>query len=60
MSETLAQCFTRNAVVKDEGHIYKGRDAIKQWKTVTSTKYEYTSQPVACEEKDGTEKWAFF
>jgi hypothetical protein len=39
--------------VKDEGHTYKGRAAIKQWKTGTSTKYEYTSEPVACEEKDG-------
>src|SRR5438309_12064741 len=52
-SETLSQCFTENAVVKDEGHTYKGRAAIKQWKTRTSTKYEYTSEPVACEEKDG-------
>ena len=52
-SETLSQCFTENAVVKDEGHAYKGRAAIKQWKTGTSTKYEYPSEPVACEEKDG-------
>src|SRR6266404_8444818 len=52
-SETLSQCFTENAAVKDEGHTYKGRAAIKQWKTGTSTKYEYTSEPVACEEKDG-------
>ena len=52
-SETLSQCFTENAVVKDEGHTYNGRAAIKQWKTGTSTKYEYTSEPVACEEKDG-------
>ena len=51
--EAVSQCFTENAVVKDEGHTYKGRAAIKQWKTGTSTKYEYTSEPVACEEKDG-------
>jgi hypothetical protein len=51
-SETLSQCFTENALVKDKGHTYKGRAAIKQWKTGTSTKYEYTSEPVACEEKD--------
>ena len=48
--EAVSQCFTENAVVKDEGHTYKGRAAIKQWKTGTSTKYEYTSEPVACEE----------
>ncbi len=52
-AEAVSQCFTENAVVKDEGHTYKGRAAIKQWKTVTSAKYEYTSEPVACEEKDG-------
>src|SRR5438477_3642222 len=43
-SETLSQCFTENAVVKDEGHTYKGRAAIKQWKTGTSTN---TNTPVS-------------
>jgi len=52
-AEAVSQCFTEHAVVKDEGHTYKGRAAIKQWKTETSTKYEYTSEPVACEEKYG-------
>src|SRR5258705_10080574 len=52
-SETLSQCFTESAVVKDEGHTYKGRAAIKEWKTDASAKYEYTCEPFACEEKDG-------
>jgi hypothetical protein len=51
--ETLSQCFTENAIVKDEGHTYKGRPAIKQWKTDASKKYDYTSAPFACEQKDG-------
>ena len=51
--EAVSQCFTENAVVKDEGHTHKGRAAIKQWKTDSSAKYEYTSEPIACEEKDG-------
>jgi hypothetical protein len=51
--EAVSHCFAENAVVKDEGHIYKGHAAIKQWKTDSSTKYEYTSEPLACEEKDG-------
>ena len=51
--EAVSQCFTENAVVKDEGHTHKGRAAIKQWKTDTSAKYQYTSEPFACEEKDG-------
>jgi SnoaL-like domain len=51
--EAVSQCFTENAVVKDEGHTYNGRAAIKAWKTAASAKYEYTSEPVASEEKDG-------
>ena len=52
-SEALARCFSNNAVVKDEGHTYKGLAAIKQWKTDSSSKYTYTSTPFACEERDG-------
>ena len=52
-SEAVAQCFTNNAVVKDEGHTHRGRAAIKKWKTDASAKYQYTSDPFACEEKDG-------
>ena len=52
-SDTLSRCFTDDAVVKDEGHTYDGRAAIKKWKEEASTKYEYTSEPVACEQMDG-------
>jgi hypothetical protein len=52
-SEAVAQCFTENAVVKDEGHTYKGRVAIRQWKADTSAKYQYTSEPFVCERRDG-------
>jgi SnoaL-like protein len=51
--EAVSQCFTENAVVRDEGHTHKGRAAIKEWKADASAKYEYTSEPFACEEKDG-------
>jgi SnoaL-like domain len=51
--EAVSRCFTENAVVKDEGHTHKGRAAIKQWKTDASAKYEYTCEPLACEEKEG-------
>src|SRR5258706_7166404 len=51
--EAVSQCFTENAVVKDEGHTHKGRAAIKEWKTDASAKYEYTCEPFACEENDG-------
>ncbi len=52
-SETLSRCFNENAVVKDEGHTHKGRAAIKQWKSDASKKYQYTSEPFVCEQKDG-------
>jgi hypothetical protein len=51
--EAVSRCFTETAVVQDEGHTYRGRAAIKQWKTDVSSKYQYTSEPFACEEKDG-------
>ena len=52
-SAALAQCFTENAVVKDEGHTYRGRAAIQQWKADASAKYQYTCEPLACEQQDG-------
>jgi len=51
--DAVSRCFTEDAVVKDEGHIHRGRAAIKEWKAEASAKYEYTSEPFACEEKDG-------
>src|ERR1700737_2122930 len=52
-SEGLSRCFTENAVVKDEGHTYAGRAAIRKWKADASAKYRYTSEPFACEQKEG-------
>jgi hypothetical protein len=52
-SDAVSRCFTENAVVKDEGHAYNGRAAIKKWKADASTSYQYTSEPLALERKDG-------
>ena len=51
--EAVSQCFAENAVVKDEGHTYNGRTAIKKWKEEASAKYRYTCEPLASEDKDG-------
>ena len=51
--ESLARCFTAQAIVKDEGHTYSGLDAIKAWKAVASAKYTYTNEPFALEQKEG-------
>lgn len=52
-SEAVAECFTENSVVKDEGHTHQGKAAIKQWKAEASAKYQYTIEPLYCEQKDG-------
>jgi SnoaL-like domain len=49
--EAVSQCFTDDAVVKDEGHTHTGRAAIKKWKEEASAKYQYTSELLACEQK---------
>lgn len=52
-SATFAGCFTEDAIVKDEGHTYRGLAAIRQWKADSSQKYSYTSVPFACVDQDG-------
>jgi hypothetical protein len=52
-SEAVSRCFAESAVVKDEGHTYNGRAAIKKWKEEASAKYQYTCEPLACEDEDG-------
>ena len=51
--DSVARCFTNDAVVKDEGGTHAGIAAIKAWKANASAKYSYTSQPIAVEGKDG-------
>ncbi len=43
----LAQCFSANAVVKDEGHTYSGLAEITQWRADAKKKYQYTVQPIS-------------
>ena len=51
--EAVARCFTKEAVVTDEGQTHSGRAAIKAWKTAASAKYAYTSVPFAVKQTDG-------
>ena len=50
---SVARCFTETAVVKDEGRTHRGRAAIRNWKEEASARYQYTSEPFACERRDG-------
>ena len=38
-SKAYADCFSTNAIVKDEGKTYKGREEIRQWNEETNNKY---------------------
>ena len=52
--EAIERCFADDAVVKDEGQTHTGISAIRRWKAAASTKYTYTSEPFAAEQRDGT------
>lgn len=45
-SERLAQCFTPDATVQDEGRTHRGHDAITAWKIEAQRKYQYTVEPI--------------
>ncbi len=51
--EAVSHCFAENALVKDEGHTYHGRAAIKKWKDESAAKYQYTCEPIVCEDENG-------
>ena len=52
-SEAVAQCFTKDAVVKDEGRLHTGGASIRQWNAEASAKYQYTCKPIRSEQKGG-------
>lgn len=52
-AEAVSRCFAENAVVKDKGHTYNGRAEIKRWRREASTKYQYTCEPLVCEDNGG-------
>ena len=49
----ISECFTKDAVVVDEGNTYAGRDAIEQWMANASTQYSYTVEPFSIAEEGG-------
>jgi hypothetical protein len=51
--EAVARCFTKQAIVKDEGQTHSGTAAITAWKAAASAKYSYTSEPFAVEQREG-------
>jgi len=50
---TVSLQFTEHAIVRDEGHAYTGRKAIRQWKSASTAKYTYAVEPFAISEDAG-------
>lgn len=44
-AQAIAEGFTQDATVIDEGNTYSGRDAIRQWMANASTQYTYMVEP---------------
>lgn len=49
----FGQCFVEDAIVRDEGHTYRGRIAIERWNTESRARYQHRIQPIAAKEADG-------
>jgi hypothetical protein len=45
--DVLEHCFARDAVVRDEGQVVRGLDAIKAWKLDAQAKYRYHVEPIS-------------
>ena len=43
----VAQCFTDEGVVTDEGQTHRGTAAIQEWKDKATLKFTYTTEPFA-------------
>nr|WP_249690415.1 nuclear transport factor 2 family protein [Stappia sp. WLB 29] len=52
--DAVARCFAEDAVVTDERRTHTGREAIRRWKTEASSKFSYTTEPFAVDEKAGS------
>ena len=52
-SDVLADCFTTNATVTDEGRTHHGLAAIRAWKAAASADFSYKVEPLAVEHSSG-------
>lgn len=53
-TEVLERCFAKDATVRDEGHTYKGLEAIKSWKQAAQAKYQYSIEPLSSTQEGQT------
>lgn len=50
----LADCFTQDACVFDEGQTHRGHTAIQSWLCATRRKIEYRVEPVSVSQQGNT------
>lgn len=50
-ADRVAACFTEEAVVRDEGGTYRGREAIRGWAAEVRRKYRFHAAAVSVEER---------
>ena len=53
-AEAMTDCFAPDAEVRDEDHTYIGREAIRQWKVETITKYGISIEPLTATDQAST------
>ena len=53
-ADMLALCFADDALVHDEGHDYRGLDAIIAWKRNADVKYSFVMEPLSATVNDKT------
>ena len=53
-ADKLARCFADDALVHDEGHDHRGRDAIRSWKRDADAKYQFVLEPLDASVSDKT------
>src|SRR5882672_1303598 len=51
--EAVPDCFAADAIVRDEGQIFEGFAAIKNWMATTKEKYSHTVAPLELAERGG-------
>ena len=52
--DVLERCFEPNVVVRDEGRVVRGLDAIKAWKLAAPARYQYRAAPLSASCEDAT------
>ena len=45
-ADAISRCFAQDGAVRDEDRDYRGRDAIRHWKTTADAKYNYVLAPL--------------